>query len=220
MILTYTVCNKPSLEAAIKFEGPLASYKLEKFYLIYGSHTRRVDESLDSIQYWAESARQIPDKGDLSAYWRGISSEGDFLGTAPSYTTIRDLMLRKFGSSTSFYLLARLLTEERLKGLTVMVQDLPVIDMTKLVRLQICEELDDTWAWVSPGQERQPDADGWMARLEDKYMDARALGLAREVLDSMASDFSDSLHWTRRVRRRTSEASTSAAPLDEDQPDP
>ncbi|GJZ36188.1 hypothetical protein Tco_0582005 [Tanacetum coccineum] len=126
----------------------------------------RVDESLDSIQYWAESVRQIPDKGDLSAYWRGISFEGEFLGTAPSYTAIRDLMLRlchrKFGSSTSFYLLARLLTEERLKGLTVMVQDLPVIDMAKLVWLQIYEELDDTWAWVSSGQERQPDADGWL----------------------------------------------------------
>ncbi|GJW45955.1 hypothetical protein Tco_0077601 [Tanacetum coccineum] len=42
----------------------------------------------------AESARQILDKGDLSAYWIGISSGGDFLGTAPSYTFIRDPMLR------------------------------------------------------------------------------------------------------------------------------
>nr|GEZ25415.1 hypothetical protein [Tanacetum cinerariifolium] len=31
---------------------------------------------------------------DLSPYWRGISSEGDLLGTALSYTAIRDLMLR------------------------------------------------------------------------------------------------------------------------------
>ncbi|GKF79555.1 hypothetical protein Tco_0235123 [Tanacetum coccineum] len=30
--------------------------------------------------------------------------------------------------------------------------------MAELVRLQICEELDDTWAWVAPGPERQPDA--------------------------------------------------------------
>ncbi|GKD75627.1 hypothetical protein Tco_1333909 [Tanacetum coccineum] len=29
--------------------------------------------------YWAESGRHISDKGDLSAYWREISSEGDFL---------------------------------------------------------------------------------------------------------------------------------------------
>ncbi|GKE87065.1 hypothetical protein Tco_1564540, partial [Tanacetum coccineum] len=33
--------------------------------------------------------------------------------------------------------------------------DLPMIDMAKLVRLQICEELDNTWAWVAPGPERQ-----------------------------------------------------------------
>ncbi|GJW47109.1 hypothetical protein Tco_0078755 [Tanacetum coccineum] len=42
----------------------------------------------------AESARQILDKGDLNAYWVGISSVGDFLSTTPSYTSIRDLMLR------------------------------------------------------------------------------------------------------------------------------
>ncbi|GJS62997.1 putative reverse transcriptase domain-containing protein [Tanacetum coccineum] len=30
----------------------------------------------------------------MSAYWREISSEGDFLGTPPSYTLIRDPMLR------------------------------------------------------------------------------------------------------------------------------
>ncbi|GJS74291.1 zf-CCHC domain-containing protein [Tanacetum coccineum] len=48
-----------------------------------------------------------------------------------------------------------LLTEERLYGLTVIVRDLPMIDMAKLVRLQICEELDDTWAWLAPGLERQ-----------------------------------------------------------------
>ncbi|GKC53682.1 hypothetical protein Tco_1076427 [Tanacetum coccineum] len=52
----------------------------------------------------------------------------------------------------------RLLTEEKLQGLTVIVRDLPVIDMAELVRLQICIYLDDTWAWVAPGPERQPDA--------------------------------------------------------------
>ncbi|GJW75662.1 kinase-like domain-containing protein [Tanacetum coccineum] len=30
--------------------------------------------------------------------------------------------------------------------------------MVALVRLQICEEIDDTWAWVALGPERQPDA--------------------------------------------------------------
>ncbi|GJX04615.1 hypothetical protein Tco_0190531 [Tanacetum coccineum] len=42
----------------------------------------------------AESARQIPDKGDLRNYWMGILSAGDFLGTTPSYTLIRDPILR------------------------------------------------------------------------------------------------------------------------------
>ncbi|GKG37271.1 hypothetical protein Tco_0447444, partial [Tanacetum coccineum] len=32
-----------------------------------------------------------------------------------------------------------------------------VIDMAELVRLQIYEQLDDTWAWVAMGPERQPD---------------------------------------------------------------
>ncbi|GKC52674.1 hypothetical protein Tco_1075419 [Tanacetum coccineum] len=44
--------------------------------------------------YWADSAKHIPDKGDLRDYWIGISSAGDFLGIAPSYTVIRDHILR------------------------------------------------------------------------------------------------------------------------------
>ncbi|GKE47610.1 hypothetical protein Tco_1478868, partial [Tanacetum coccineum] len=39
-------------------------------------------------------------------------------------------------------------------GYTVIVRDLPVIDMDELVRLQICDRLVDTWAWVAPGPER------------------------------------------------------------------
>ncbi|GJZ58430.1 hypothetical protein Tco_0613924 [Tanacetum coccineum] len=145
----------------------------------------------------AESVRQIPDKGHLSAYWREISFVGDFLSTAPSYTSIRDPMLRlchrmitcsiagrrhtlekvtvtdlfylrgmDVGSVNIPYLLARYLRlfpsgrKRRAMisgGLTVIMRDLLVIDMGELVRLQICEELDDTWAWVAPGPERQPD---------------------------------------------------------------
>ncbi|GJW18087.1 hypothetical protein Tco_0025523 [Tanacetum coccineum] len=41
-----------------------------------------------------DSGRQFSDNGDLSAYWREISFEKDFLGTSPSYTLIRDPMLR------------------------------------------------------------------------------------------------------------------------------
>nr|GEW35469.1 hypothetical protein [Tanacetum cinerariifolium] len=41
-------------------------------------------------------------------------------------------------------------------GLTMIVRDLPVIDMARLVRLYICEELFYTWDWVALGPERQP----------------------------------------------------------------
>ncbi|GJX56491.1 hypothetical protein Tco_0286388 [Tanacetum coccineum] len=142
--------------------------------------------------YWADNARQILEKGDLRDYWIGISSAGDFLGTAPSYTSNRDPILRlchkliacsidgrsqapekvivtdlfylrwmDVGSVNVPYLLARylrlfaagrkslalisggqfvarlaehfgLLTEERLRGLTVIARALPVIDMAEL----------------------------------------------------------------------------------------
>ena len=38
--------------------------------------------------YWTDNAREIPDKGDLSDYWREISSVGDFLDPPPSYTRL------------------------------------------------------------------------------------------------------------------------------------
>ncbi|GJW43941.1 hypothetical protein Tco_0072740 [Tanacetum coccineum] len=49
-------------------------------------------------------------------------------------------------------------TEERLQGLTVIALTLSVIDIGELVRLQICVKINDTWAWVALGLERQHDA--------------------------------------------------------------
>ncbi|GKD89931.1 hypothetical protein Tco_1365438 [Tanacetum coccineum] len=109
--------------------------------------------------------------------------------------------------------------------------------MAELVRLQICEELDDTWAWVALGPERQqvaavgtpevaedtpvvdegapavpapvqepqpPPASGpartvaqRSGRLEEDVHGLRgALGEQREVLYSMARDFSRFTTWT------------------------
>ncbi|GKB81484.1 hypothetical protein Tco_0948379 [Tanacetum coccineum] len=42
--------------------------------------------------------------------------------------------------------------------ISVIALELLIIDMAELVRLQICKQLDDTWAWVSMGPERQPNA--------------------------------------------------------------
>ncbi|GJT56332.1 hypothetical protein Tco_0991386 [Tanacetum coccineum] len=61
-----------------------------------------------------------------------------------------------------------LLTEERLWGLTVTALTLLVIDMAELVRLQICEEIYDTRAWVALGPESQPNvAAGAPGAVED-----------------------------------------------------
>ncbi|GJV75279.1 hypothetical protein Tco_1506863 [Tanacetum coccineum] len=129
----------------------------------------------------------------------------------------------------------RLLTEQRLYGLVVIVRDLLVIDMAELVQLQICKELDVTWPWVAPGQETQPDdAVGALevtkgapnvdegaqdvlapiqasqpppvagparslpqrvARLEEVHGLRGNIAEQRDVLDSMARDFSRFTTW-------------------------
>ncbi|GKC58119.1 hypothetical protein Tco_1085717 [Tanacetum coccineum] len=50
-------------------------------------------ESPGFARYWSKSERMIPGKGDLHDYWRGISTDGDFLRPPPSYTLIKDLIL-------------------------------------------------------------------------------------------------------------------------------
>ncbi|GJU25093.1 hypothetical protein Tco_1163714 [Tanacetum coccineum] len=55
-----------------------------QFILALGLHTAKEMEIVGFNAYWTESARQIPDKGDLRDYWIRISLAGDFLGTAPS----------------------------------------------------------------------------------------------------------------------------------------
>ncbi|GJW23551.1 hypothetical protein Tco_0034173 [Tanacetum coccineum] len=65
-----------------------------QFILALGLHTGEEMESLGFARYWSKSERMIPGKGDLHDYWRGISTNGDFLGPPPSYTLIRGLMLR------------------------------------------------------------------------------------------------------------------------------
>ncbi|GJR77361.1 hypothetical protein Tco_0089726 [Tanacetum coccineum] len=78
--------------------------------------------------------------------------------------------------------------------------------MAELVsEVVICVEIDDTWAWVALGPERQPDAAVGalgvaqdaprMARLEEDVHEIRgALTEQREVIDAMAPIFPDSVH--------------------------
>ncbi|GJR38677.1 hypothetical protein Tco_1214361 [Tanacetum coccineum] len=72
----------------------------------------------------------------------------------------------------------------------------------------ICDELDNTWAWVALGRERQAD------------VVAGAPEATEGALDVDEGAQAVPIPVQRRVKRRTGEASTSAAPLDEDQLDP
>ncbi|GKE97611.1 hypothetical protein Tco_0020962, partial [Tanacetum coccineum] len=51
-----------------------------------------------------------------------------------------------------------LLTEEKLRGLTVVIPNLTRIDRDELVRLHICKWVGDAFTWVAPRLERQQDA--------------------------------------------------------------
>ncbi|GKE20291.1 hypothetical protein Tco_1431803, partial [Tanacetum coccineum] len=83
----------------------------------------------------SKSERIIPGKGDLRDYWRIISTNGDFLGPPPSYTLIRDSVLRLCHRMMAHSIAGKSQAPEK-----------------------ICEEIGDTWAWVALGPERQPDA--------------------------------------------------------------
>ncbi|GJU74887.1 hypothetical protein Tco_1266292 [Tanacetum coccineum] len=65
-----------------------------EFIVTLGLHTEEEMQTPGFGVYWAGSARQVPEKEDMRDYWIEISSARDFLGTAPSYTLIRDPILR------------------------------------------------------------------------------------------------------------------------------
>ncbi|GKC49496.1 hypothetical protein Tco_1072241 [Tanacetum coccineum] len=48
-----------------------------------------------------------------------------------------------------------LVSDQGLRGLSVLASELPLIDLCELGRLNICSRLVDTWAWVVPGPKRQ-----------------------------------------------------------------
>nr|GEW50738.1 hypothetical protein [Tanacetum cinerariifolium] len=134
-----------------------------------------IDVEADEIEtvgfglYWAESARQISDKGDLSAYWRGIFSKRDFLGAPPSYTHIRYLVLRLCHRLIVCSIAGRSQAPKKVTVTNLFY--LRGMDLARYLRMFasrrkrramisggqfICEELDDTWDWVALGPERHP----------------------------------------------------------------
>nr|GEW33748.1 hypothetical protein [Tanacetum cinerariifolium] len=166
-----------------------------QFILALGLDTAEEIETVGFSAYWADSARQIPNKGDLRDYWIGISCAGDFLGTAssqaPEKVTVTDLFYLKgmdVGSINIPYLLARYLRRfaagRKSEALiSVVAPALLIIDMTELVRLQICTEFGDTWAYVPPGPARQEGDAGGVA--EEALMAPRGGDEDEKMLQAM-----------------------------------
>nr|GEY37338.1 hypothetical protein [Tanacetum cinerariifolium] len=81
-------------DAQVSVGGARRRMSWRGFILALGLHTDKKMQTAEFSAYWANSARQIPDKGDLRDYWIGISSAGDIRGTTPSYIVIRYPTLR------------------------------------------------------------------------------------------------------------------------------
>ncbi|GKB61040.1 hypothetical protein Tco_0917226 [Tanacetum coccineum] len=188
----------------IQFQLGLARRQLSwrQFILDLGLHTEEEMESFGFARYWSESERMILGKRDVHDYWRGISTDGDFLGPPPSYTLIRDPVLRLCHRMMAHSIAERSQAPEK-----------------------ICMEVNDTWAWVAMGPERQPDVAAGAPRVaqDSPIVDVGGqadpapaiIGLAR-MMDKAGVTYvpysETHVPYQRcRVRQRTGEASTSAA---------
>ncbi|GJZ06005.1 hypothetical protein Tco_0539798 [Tanacetum coccineum] len=146
---------------------------------------------------------------------RETSSVGDFHGhnLRPFFFTAWEKKAREKAKSgwVGGQFVARLaehfglLTAEILRGLIVIAPELPIIDMAELVRLQICREIDDTWAWANPAPVQAPPPPPAPARTmpqimdrleEDVYEIRGTLVEQRKVISVMACDISRFYTWT------------------------
>ncbi|GJR01856.1 hypothetical protein Tco_0524840 [Tanacetum coccineum] len=152
-----------------------------QFILALGIHTSEEMAEDGFEEYWLGSERVIIDKGDLRDYWIEISGQAPKKVTGIDLFYLRSM---DQGTVNVPYLLAQylfrhakgkksgakvfggyfigrltahfgLVSDEGLRGLSVITHELPMIDLHELVRLNICVRLGDTWAWVAPRPERQ-----------------------------------------------------------------
>ncbi|GKD94328.1 hypothetical protein Tco_1374165, partial [Tanacetum coccineum] len=75
--------------------GPLVRYIILEFFSTLRFIEGVLDlDSADTFQFQLDSLRVIASKAELADYWVRISLSGDFLGSAPSYTLIREPLRR------------------------------------------------------------------------------------------------------------------------------
>ncbi|GKC46131.1 hypothetical protein Tco_1063853 [Tanacetum coccineum] len=126
-ILALGLHTKQEMAEAGDLFGPAPSY-----VLIRDPVRRLMDRGTTNVQHLLAQYLFRHDEGRKS--WARLS-EGHFIG--------RLAML--FG----------LVSDEGLRGLQVVTQELPLIDLHELGRLNICSRYGDTWAWVAQGPERK-----------------------------------------------------------------
>ncbi|GJY16800.1 hypothetical protein Tco_0387222 [Tanacetum coccineum] len=127
--------------------GARCSMTGRQFILALGLHTAEEMADDGFRAYLLGSEKVIPNKGDLSDYWVEISSGRDFLRGAPSYTYIRDQVQRlchrcaegrkSDARLSGGHFIGRfahhfgLVSDDGLRGLSVVARELPLIDMER-----------------------------------------------------------------------------------------
>ncbi|GKE33763.1 hypothetical protein Tco_1453085 [Tanacetum coccineum] len=119
------------------------------------------------ISYSISGKRQAPEKvtGTDLFYIRSMDQGTSIIPYLLAHYLFKHVEWRKSGARLSGeHFIGRLAThfglvsDEELRGLSVITRELPMIDLHELVRLNIYKRLSNTWAWVAPGLERQLDA--------------------------------------------------------------
>ncbi|GJR61979.1 reverse transcriptase domain-containing protein [Tanacetum coccineum] len=118
-----------------------------QFILALGLHTKQEIAKAGFGAYWAGSGRLIPNKGDLRDYWIKISSNRDFLGPAPSYILIRDLVRRLCHRMIAYSISG--------KGICFIMLRGGRVELGYLEGTSFDGWFDDTWAGVASRPERQ-----------------------------------------------------------------
>ncbi|GJS92606.1 hypothetical protein Tco_0799574 [Tanacetum coccineum] len=104
-----------------------------QFILALGLHTKEEMAEAGFVAYWS-GGRHLRRHAE-GRKSRARLSGGHFIGRLVAHF--------------------RLVSDQGLRGLSVVASELPLIDLHELGRLNICLRFGDTWAWVASGPERQ-----------------------------------------------------------------
>ncbi|GJW46477.1 hypothetical protein Tco_0078123 [Tanacetum coccineum] len=129
--------------------GARRSMTWRQVILALGLHTAEEMAKDGFVAYWSGNERVIPDKGDLRLLGWGRHlkryAEGRKSGARLSGGHFIGRLAHHFG----------LVSDDGLRGLSVMTHELPLIDMGELIKLNIYMEVGEDCTWVAPRLKRQ-----------------------------------------------------------------